>query len=70
MHLSSQNIGLCNTENSKRKLDPNVKHSKKSPIIEFEIPKALKDIQFNKTYFSNGLVTLRDSPLPLNDEKN
>ena len=49
--------------------DINVKDNKKPPITNFEIPEALKDIQFSKTYFSNGLVTLTDNQLPLHDEK-
>ena len=55
IHISSEN---CNTKGAM-----NLKDN------EFEIPKTLKDIQFTKTYFSNGLVTLRDSHLPLHGER-
>ena len=67
MNVSSQNIGWPSVENSKRKLNLNIKNNEKSPIIEFEIPDTLKDMRFSKNYFSKGLVMIRGSPLPLND---
>jgi len=63
IHICSENIVKINFENCDTKGVINVKDN------DFEIPETLKDIQFSKTYFSNGLVTLRDSCLPLHDER-
>ena len=63
IHISSENIGNINSENCNTKGVINLKDN------EFEILETLKDLQFRKTYFSNGLVTLRESHLPLHDER-
>ena len=34
-----------------------------------EIHEALADMYFSKLYFGNGLVTLRDNPISMYDEK-
>ena len=37
--------------------------------MKFMIPEALKDLCLSETYFSNGLVTIIDGPISLNNKK-
>ena len=54
---------------SERTIDDSSENNEVILITAIDIPIALGNLCISKSYFSNGLVTIRDCPITINDVK-
>ena len=66
MDLPSQEFGCFGRKTSQRN-DGNSDNDEVYSITGMKLPRALENLCFTKSYFSNGLVTIRDYPITLHN---
>ena len=64
--LPSQEFGCIGRKTSKRNYG-STNTDEVFPIIGMELPRALENLCFTKSYFRNGLVIIWDCPITLHD---